>query len=102
MAIFHVLDEAQGTVGYALISNNLPGDLIAAHIHIAPKGIAGPVEQELSLRPGVQKGVIGLGSFDNAALLDALRTNPSGYYVNVHTSAETGGCPPGVIRGQFG
>jgi CHRD domain len=101
VAIFHVLNEATGTVGYALIATDLPGDLSAAHIHIAPKGVPGPVEQPLALRPGVQKGLIGLGSFDNPALLDALRANPSDYYVNVHTSAETGGCPSGVIRGQF-
>jgi len=102
VAIFHVLNEAQGTVAYMLVSTNLPGDLTAAHIHLAPVGVSGGVVQPLPLRPGVQKGVIGFGSFDNVDLLDALRTTPSGYYVNVHTSAETGGCPPGVIRGQFG
>jgi hypothetical protein len=101
VAIFHVLNEAQGTVGYLLVATNLPGDLSAAHIHLAPKGAPGPVQQPLPLRPGVQKGVIGAGSFDNPVLLEALRTNPSDYYVNVHTSAETGGCPSGVIRGQF-
>jgi hypothetical protein len=101
VAVFHVVNEHHGTVFYKLITNDLPGDLSAAHIHIAPKGVAGPVVQELVLRPGVQWGIIGWGFFHNPDLVEALRANPSGYYVNVHTSEETGGCPRGVIRGQF-
>jgi len=101
VAIFHVVDEASGTVRYQLVATDLPGDLSAAHIHLAPVGVPGPVLQPLALEPGAEKGLIGRGTFANPALLDALRANPSGYYVNVHTSAESGGCPTGVIRGQF-
>ena len=102
LAIFHVRDEDQGTVRFKLIATDLPGDLTAAHIHIAPAGTPGQVVQPLALRPGVQRGLIGDGTFDNAALVDALRATPSAYYVNVHTGPEGVGCPPGVIRGQFG
>jgi hypothetical protein len=101
VAIFHVVDEAQGTVRYQLVATDLPGELSAAHIHVAPSGEPGPVVQPLELTPGVQQGVIGRGTFENPELLDALRADPSAYYVNVHTGPD-GGCPSGVIRGQVG
>lgn len=98
VAIFHVTDEATGTVEYTLVANNLPGTITNAHIHVAPEGVAGPVVQGLSPTPGEENGVIKQGSFTNPALLAAIRANPQNYYVNVHSSV----CPAGVIRGQFG
>src|SRR5439155_667920 len=52
VAVFEVLDQATGLVHYTLIANNLPGTPIAAHIHQAPPGSAGPVKQPLPLTPG--------------------------------------------------
>jgi hypothetical protein len=98
LAIFDVTDEATGTVEWKLVANNLPGNIVAAHIHLAPKGTAGGVVQPLPPTPGEENGVIGEGSFTNPALLAAIRANPSAYYVNVHTNV----CPAGVIRGQLG
>ena len=100
-ALFHVVDEATGEVRYKLVANNLPGDIVAAHIHLAPSGDPGPVVQPLTLTPGAENGVIGQGSFTNPALLAAIRANPELYYVNVHTGPAGVGCPPGVIRGQL-
>ena len=100
-ALFHVVDEATGEVGYKLVANNLPGDIVAAHIHLAPLGVAGPVVQALALTPGAENGVIGRGSFTNPALVAAIRANPELYYVNVHTAPPGVGCPSGVIRGQL-
>jgi hypothetical protein len=100
VAVFHVVDEASGQVDYKLVSNNLPGDIIAAHIHLAPPGVAGPIVQGLALTPGAENGVIATGSFTNAALVGAIRANPGAYYVNVHT-APPQGCASGVIRGQL-
>lgn len=99
-ALFHVVDEAIGEVSYKLVANNLPGDIVAAHIHRAPSGDPGPVVQPLALTPGAENGVIGRGSFTNPALLAAIRANPELYYVNVHT-APPDGCPSGAIRGQL-
>ena len=101
VVVFHVADEASGEVDYKLVSNNLPGDIVAAHIHVAPVGVAGPVVQPLALTPGAENGVIGQGSFTNPTLVAAIRANPGNYYVNVHTAPAGVGCPPGVIRGQL-
>jgi Cu/Zn superoxide dismutase len=98
VAILHVVDEATGTVEFKLVANNLPGDIIAAHIHVAPKGTPGMVVQPLPPTPGAENGVIASGRFDNPELVAALQENPDGYYVNVHT----GVCSMGVIRGQLG
>lgn len=102
VARFDVRDEASGTVEFKLVANNLPGDILAAHIHVAPKGVAGPIVQGLTLTPGAENGVIATGTFSNAALVSAIRANPDNYYVNVHTGPPGVGCPPGVIRGQLG
>ena len=98
LAIFHVLDQATGTVEFRLVANNLPGTIIAAHIHVAPKGVAGPVVQPLPPTPGAENGVMADGTFTNPTLLAALQTNSQAYYVNVHSTV----CPSGVIRGQLG
>jgi hypothetical protein len=97
VAVFHVLDEATGLVSYELVANNIPGDTTAAHIHVGPKGVAGPVRQPLAFTPGEEQGVIGEGTFTNPAILAAIRANPQDYYVNVHSTV----CGPGVIRGQL-
>lgn len=96
--IAHVVDEATGTVEWKLVANNLPGDIVAAHIHIGPRGVPGPVVQATPPTPGAENGVIGTGSFSNPALVAAMRADPDAYYVNVHSTV----CPPGVIRGQLG
>jgi CHRD domain len=100
VAVFHVRDEATGTVDFKVVANNLPGDVSAAHIHNAPAGVPGPIVQPLPLT-GTENGVVARGSFANAGLVDAVRADPNGYYVNVHSGPPGVGCPSGVIRGQL-
>jgi hypothetical protein len=101
VAVFHVLDQAAGTVEFKVVANNLPGDVTAAHIHLGPSGSPGPVVQPLPLTPGAENGVVGEGTFSNAALVAAIQADPDAYYVNVHSGPLGVGCPSGVIRGQL-
>jgi hypothetical protein len=95
LAVFHVHD---GTVEFTIIANNLPGAIIAAHIHVGAKGVAGPVVQPTPPTAGAENGVVAQGSFTNAALVAAIEANADNYYVNVHTTV----CPAGASRGQLG
>lgn len=98
LAVFHVTDEATGTVEFTLVANNLPGNIVAAHIHLGPKGVAGGVVQTLAPTPGEENGVIKKGTFTNPVVVAGLQADASRYYVNVHSTV----CGSGVIRGQLG
>jgi hypothetical protein len=93
VAVFHVRD---GTVDFRIVANNLPGDVILAHIHRERPGIAGPIVQGLTLT-GSENGVVATGSFTNAGLVGMILADPNNFYVNVHSSV----CTSGVIRGQL-
>ena len=97
-ATFRITDATAGDVKFKLVANNLPGDITAAHIHQAAKGVPGAIVQPLALTAGASNGVIGKGTFTNPGLVQALQADPAAYYVNVHSSV----CTSGVIRGQFG
>jgi hypothetical protein len=97
VAVFHVLDQASGLVGYRVVANNLPGTITVAHIHPGAPGQANPPVQPLDLTPGAENGVIGAGTFEDPALLAAIQADPGAFYVNVHSDV----CGPGVIRGQL-
>jgi hypothetical protein len=72
--------------------------LVAAHIHVAPVGQAGPVVIPLFTQP-VNAATVGptcLTDPDKNLLKDILR-NPHNYYVNVHNAP----FPNGAVRGQL-
>jgi hypothetical protein len=69
----------------------------AAHIHQAPIGSDGPIKVTLN-KPATggadaSKGCITLST----TLANAIKSNPRGFYVNVHTSTFSGG----AVRGQL-
>lgn len=74
---------------------------LAAHIHEAPEGVAGPVVVPLPLtklnetQAAIQR-VRGCVEVD-AALLADIRHNPNAYYVNMHNAD----FPAGALRGQL-
>jgi hypothetical protein len=71
--------------------------LLAAHLHVAPVGQAGPVVVPLSTQP-VNTATVPrtcLTGLDKN-LLKAIIRNPQNDYVNVHNAA----FPNGAVRGQ--
>lgn len=69
------------------------GDVTAAHIHRGAAGVVGPPVIELDPPDDVDSD-----DCDDATdlLVDEIRANPAGFYVNVHTAA----FPDGAVRGQ--
>jgi hypothetical protein len=85
------LNQGKGQVCYDLTWSGIDGTVIAAHIHAAPAGIAGPVV--VPLAPGSGCTTIAVSE----ELIKAIRRDPSNYYVNIHSTA----FPAGAIRGQL-
>ena len=76
-----------------------------AHIHTGATGVAGGVLVSTTVNPGEVVLTNGAGSFTRvnvtggltAAVAQSILDNPSGFYFNVHTTAN----PGGVMRGQL-
>jgi hypothetical protein len=105
------LNQGQGEVCFEIEASGFTSDILFAHIHIAPAGVPGPVVVTL-----FDPGVPGPGDFGpgetlpadteffadciegvDEDLIKAIRQNPDGYYVNIHTLNN----PGGEIRGQL-
>jgi CHRD domain len=96
---FLTLNQGQEEVCFELSWAGIDGTVVAAHIHAAPAGVAGPVVVPLFT------GVALLGT-DSASgcvsgvseeLIKDIRHNPEAYYVNIHSSV----FPAGAARGQL-
>jgi hypothetical protein len=119
-AVFHLSPDGT-SLDYKLIVANLDNP-VAAHIHIAPPGVNGPVVAFLfgpaAPGAGTANGVLAEGTITAAnlvgplagqpfsALIEAL--NSGNAYVNVHTNdgvpptgTGPGDLPGGEIRGNF-
>ena len=81
---------------YTLEVSGLSAPAVAAHVHLAPRHVAGPVVVPLTV-PAETSFEVSSCTTADAALLADIAANPSGYYVNVHTSMN----PPGETRGQL-
>lgn len=100
-----VMVEQDGTIEFMFTVNNKSGETYTrAHIHKAPAGVNGPIHWDF-LEAGIPVASIsdqpsqlrGVARPRAAADLADLLANPSGYYVNVHSTV----FPGGAVRGQL-
>lgn len=90
---FMTLNHGQGEICYQLSVNDI-APATAAHIHVGPAGVAGPVVVGLIAPTAGDSS--GCASVDRD-LIKAINHDPSNYYVNVHNAT----FPAGAIRGQL-
>lgn len=81
---------------YSLTVRNLSAPATAAHIHLAPRNVAGPVVVTLQRVSGTDWTVEACTE-PSPAVLAAIEASPGNYYVNVHNAD----FPGGEIRGQL-
>jgi hypothetical protein len=86
----------QDTVCFVTKWRDIDGTVVAAHIHPAPAGVAGPVA--VPLFSGTFDGTDrARGCVSGAGWTDDIVANPSGFYVNIHSTVYQ----PGAVRAQL-
>ena len=90
------LNQGKSQVCWSITVAAITLPATAAHIHVAPAGVVGPVVVGLSApgADGTSSGCITA----SAELIKDIKKNPANYYVNVHNVDY----PAGAVRGQLG
>jgi CHRD domain len=94
------LNQGQNEICFDISWADIDGEVFAGHIHVAPASDPGPIV--VPLFTGAFAGTASTsGCVENvdAALIKAIRHDPSAYYVNVHSRPNF---PGGAVRGQLG
>lgn len=85
-----------GELCYTLSVTGLSTPAVAAHVHLAPRNVPGPVVIPLVIENATSFSVDTCVPADQA-VLDGIAEDPGDYYINVHTPMNG----PGEIRGQL-
>jgi len=93
---FIAYEIVDGEFCYTLEVEGLTAGAVAAHIHLAPRNVAGGIVVPLSV-PNATAFTVEDCTTADPAVLDAISANPRAYYVNVHTPTY----PGGEVRGQL-
>jgi hypothetical protein len=94
------LNQGKQRVCFDVSWTGIDGTVFAGHIHVGAPGVAGPIVVTLfeGSFAGTDEVSDCVGNVERS-LIKAIRKDPSGYYVNVHS---TPGFTNGAVRGQLG
>ena len=96
-AMILIVNPNRDTICFLTKWSNIDGTVVAAHIHPAPVGVPGPVA--VPLFEGSFAGTdMTRGCVSALGVADDILANPSGYYVNIHSTV----FPLGAVRDQIG
>jgi CHRD domain-containing protein len=85
------------TVHWTIVVRDLGSTITAAHIHESPAGTPGDVVIGFSPLNFVDGVASGTATGVDQALINRIKADPPGFYINVHTTQ----FPGGAIRGQL-
>ena len=92
-----IINPVRDTVCFLTRWAGIDGTVVAAHIHVAPEGVAGPVV--VPLFAGTFDGSdMTRGCVSANGLADDILADPAAYYINIHSTVYQ----PGAIRAQLG
>jgi hypothetical protein len=95
--VAHVaLNQGQGRVCFEISVSNILLPATAAHIHVAPAGVAGPIVVPLKA-PDATGTSAGCVENVDPDLIKPVRQHAEDYYVKVHNAT----FPVGPVRGQL-
>lgn len=93
------------TIDFQVTATGFPANttLTGAHIHEGAAGVSGAIKISTGLANGEVVLTTGAGSFTKTAVsvasdvAQAIINNPAGYYFNIHSTLNTGGCARGQL-----